>query len=99
MLRMSLEQILDELREFNKDAKEKYKISILGVFGSVVRGEQSKQSDLDVLIEIHQGASLFDLCGIAADLEEHFGCKVDVIPQKNIREELKENILSEALYL
>ena len=66
------------------------------VFGSVARGEATADSDIDFLVEMEPGRSLFDLGGLHADLEELLGCKVDVVTDGGISPYLKDRILTEA---
>jgi predicted nucleotidyltransferase len=66
------------------------------VFGSVARSEATADSDIDFLVEMEPGRSLFDLGGLHADLEELLGCKVDVVTDGGISPYLKDRILSEA---
>ena len=49
------------------------------LFGSVVRGELKKSSDIDVLVQFKPGKSLLDLVGLKLDLEELLKRKVDVL--------------------
>ena len=78
---------------------DKYGISRMGIFGSVARGENTEQSDIDVYVEgnLH---GFFALSGIKADLEELLGCPVDIV---RLRERMdtffKDRILSEGIYV
>ena len=71
----------------------------IGVFGSVVRGEQTDTSDLDVLVDFEEGADLLDLVGLGLFLEEKLNQKVDVVSKRALREEIKDVILREAVPL
>lgn len=66
------------------------------VFGSAARGEATADSDIDFLVEMEPGRSLFDLGGLHTDLEELLGCKVDVVTDSGISPYLKDRILAEA---
>jgi len=89
-------KILDGLKE---KLKEKYKVRSIGVFGSVIRGEQKETSDIDILVEFEDDADLFDLMGIELFLEEKLNQKVDVISKRALREEIREGVLKEVAYL
>ena len=89
-------RILESLRDATG---EEYKAEIVGIFGSYVRGEQKEGSDLDVLVRFFEGATLFSLTGLANFLEEKLTLRVDIVPIDTIREEIKENVLKEAVYL
>jgi len=84
---------------FSKEVREKYKAEIRGVFGSYARGESHRSSDVDVLVHFEESADLLDFVGLALFLEKQLGCKVDVVPQEDIRQELREFILHETLYI
>ena len=71
-----LEAIITEIRENTKFIEGRYKAKILGVFGSYVRSEQTSRSDIDLLVRFFDGASLFDLVGLADFLEEKLQIKI-----------------------
>ena len=67
-----------------------------GIFGSYARGEQKKNSDIDVLIEVQaRKFSLLDLIGLEMDLVEKLGRKVDLLTYKSIHPLLRDRILKE----
>lgn len=74
-----------------------YKVKEIGVFGSVVRGEQDKESDIDVLVDFQEDADLLDLVGLGLFLEEQLGRKVDVVPRKALRKEIRDAVLQEVV--
>ncbi len=76
---------------------QRYRARIVGVFGSYVRGEQRDDSDLDLLAQFDENASLFDLGGAQAMLSELLGVKVDLVPREDVRPELRDAIESETL--
>jgi len=94
-----LEAIKEKLKKLQDIIKDKYKAEVIGIFGSYIRREQRKGSDLDVLVKFYKGATLFELVGLAIFLEEEIGIKVDVVPHDALREEIKEKVLREAVYL
>lgn len=66
------------------------------VFGSVARGEDRPDSDLDLLIDFYETPSLFDLGGLKSDLEAELGVEVDISMPDSLIPELRDIILSEA---
>jgi hypothetical protein len=66
-----------------------------GVFGSIVRGEDSDQSDIDVLVELPRGLSLLDFVSIKLELERTLGRKVDLIEYAGLKPRIRERILRE----
>jgi predicted nucleotidyltransferase len=100
---MNKEQQIERIKEMLKSLEElvrkEYKAEIIGLFGSYVRGEQKEKSDIDILVKFQEGATLLDFGGLAVFLKEILGLKVDVVPVDAVREEIKEEIFREAIYL
>lgn len=78
---------------------ERYGVSVAGVFGSYVRGEENAESDLDLLVEILRPISLLELVGAELHLSDVLGVKVDLVPRRSLRAELRDGILQEAVAL
>jgi len=72
---------------------KRYNIKKAGIFGSYVRGEQKKVSDIDILIEPARNMSLLDISGLKIELEKALDKKVDIISYKYIHPYLKDKIL------
>ncbi|HEX6456366.1 MAG TPA: nucleotidyltransferase family protein [Solirubrobacterales bacterium] len=69
------------------------------VFGSVGRGEQGASSDLDLLVDMAEGRSLFDLIALSNDLEESLGVNVDVVTEASLSPYIRDRVLDEAVAL
>jgi predicted nucleotidyltransferase len=93
----STQELLVIMRELKPKIMKRYKAKVIELFGSIVRGEQSETSDIDILVDFEEGADLFDLTGLAIFLEEELGRKVDVVPKRALREELRQSVLREAM--
>ena len=76
---------------------EKYGVAVIGIFGSYVRGEETPGSDLDLLAGILRPISLIDLVGAEHYLEDILGMDVDLVPERSLRTELRDDILREAV--
>lgn len=74
---------------------KKNKIKKASIFGSFARGEDNKNSDVDVLIETKKGMSLFGFVGIKLELEDKLGRKVDLVTYKSLHPYLRKKILDE----
>ena len=74
----------------------KHGASNVRLFGSVVRGEDQPDSDVDLLVDMQENRSLFDLIGLQQDIEKTLGKKVDVLTPDGINRYLKDKILAEA---
>jgi uncharacterized protein len=94
---MNTEDLIAKLRELKPFAATHYKAKEIGLFGSFVRGEQGEDSDIDVLVDFDEGADLFDLTGLSIYLEETLQRKVDVVPKRALREELRVSVLNEVI--
>ncbi len=78
---------------------EKYHVKTLGVFGSYVRGEQTKKSDIDILVEFTQPVGLFTFIGLEEYLNDLLGLRVDLVLKDGIKPGLKDYILREVIPL
>jgi predicted nucleotidyltransferase len=88
---------LSEIKIKSVPILKRHGIKKAAIFGSYIRGEETKDSDIDFLVEFRDGEnkSLLDLIGLEQDLEEYFNKKVDVITYNSIHPLLKEYILKE----
>jgi predicted nucleotidyltransferase len=69
------------------------------VFGSVARGESDETSDVDFLVDLEPGRSLFDLGGFLIALERLLGRPVDVVTEKGLRPRIREQVRASAVEL
>jgi predicted nucleotidyltransferase len=95
----SAERIFETLHRAKPELATRFKVHEIGVFGSVVRGEQREESDIDILVDLDEGADLLDLIGLGQFLEERLHHKVDVVPKTALRKEIRERVLNEVRYL
>ena|SRR3989337_94398 len=95
----TLDEIKKIINEHRQELKEKYKITEIGIFGSYVRGEQKRRSDIDILVEFGEPISLLDLVGAENYLRKILKMKVDLVPKEDVRPELKEIILKETVLI
>lgn len=96
---MGIEELLQEKREEILRIAARHGARNVRVFGSVARGEADEQSDVDFLVEMERGRSLFDLGGLLVDLQDLLGREVDVITVGGLRERMRERVLREAVSL
>ena len=76
-----------------------YGATNLRIFGSVARGEDTSTSDLDLLIDLEPDRSLFDLGGLAMDLQDLLGCPVDIVTEKGLKQRIRTRVLQESIKL
>lgn len=97
MKEVTKQDVLMKLKALKTEIAARYRVKGLELFGSVVRGEQKGVSDIDVLVEFAEGADMFDLVGLGLFLEEKLKRKVDVVPKRALRKELRSTVLAEAV--
>ncbi len=94
---------LDEIRAIitqHRDVlAEKYGVAVVGVFGSCVQVKTRRGSDIDLLVEILRPISLLEIVGAELYLRDLLGARVDLVPKRDVREELRERIFREAVSL
>jgi predicted nucleotidyltransferase len=90
-------RILAERRKAILALAERYGVYDVRVFGSVARGDSSEYSDLDLLVKVRPGRSLFDLGGFLMDAQDLLGCKVDVVTDGGLKPRLRDRVLREAV--
>src|SRR3989304_977455 len=95
----TLENLKKILALHKEELAEKFKVKEIGLFGSYVRDEQSKKSDVDVLVTFYETVDLFSFIELENYLGDIFGVKVDLVMKDGIKPRLKEKILSEAVYV
>lgn len=85
------------LRENKHNLIQKFQVKSIALFGSYVRGQQRKESDIDLLVEFTCPVSLLHIVALENYLIDLMGIPVDVILKKSLREELRSVILKEAI--
>jgi len=68
----------------------------LRIFGSVARGEDTSQSDIDFLVDLEKGRNLLDLGGALFQLQELLGRRVDIVTERGLHWYLRDKIIKEA---
>ncbi len=95
----TLAEIQSLIRHHGDVLAQQYGLTVVGMFGSYIRGEQRKESDLDLLAEPLRPISLLELIGAENYLSDLLGIKVDLVLKRSVRKELREAILSEVVEL
>lgn len=96
----TFEEIKKILTKRKKELQERFNVKEIGIFGSFVRGEQRKRSDVDILVEFTKGSKTFDnYMELKFFLEKILGLKVDIVLKSAVREELKKYIFDETIYV
>ena len=93
---MGIQKIISKHREQILSLAEKYGASDVRVFGSFSRGTADEKSDVDFLVNLAPGRSLFDLGGLLYELQELIGRRVDVVTPAGLRPRIRDRVLREA---
>ena len=94
----TLDEIKSILGEHKEELLQKYKVRKIGIFGSYVRGEQERTSDLDILVEFEQPIGL-EFVELAEFLEHILGVKIDLVSKGAIKPNRWKYIEEDLIYV
>lgn len=87
------QEIITRLRSLKAELNTRYDVKEIGIFGSVARGDEGLESDLDLIVEFGPDADLITYIGLWQFLEDVFKTKVDLVTKKGLRTEMRENVM------
>ena len=93
---MSREKVLKILKTHIKELRQ-HQVASLYLFGSVARGEETADSDIDLLVDFDSPVGLFDFLRLKYFLEEVIGMSVDLVTRDALKDRLRERILKETI--
>ena len=91
------EEIEKTLKRIKSLVGEKFKVKKIGVFGSYLHGEQSEESDVDILVEFYEPIG-WEFIDLKEFLEETLGQEVDLVTVRALKPQLRDRILKEVVY-
>jgi uncharacterized protein len=94
-----VEAIKRTLVAHKAELNRRFKVKTIGVFGSYVRGEQKRSSDVDVLVEFEEPVGLFEFMALEYYLSDLLGVKVDLVSKKGLKPHIGERILEEVIMI
>ncbi len=97
MFKINKESILKKLATLKPIIRERYKGKEIELFGSYCREEETESSDIDILVDFNEDADLFHFIGLTQFLEEELQLKVDVVPKRALRSEIRKAVFKEAI--
>ncbi|MGM0470583.1 MAG: nucleotidyltransferase family protein [Promethearchaeati archaeon] len=98
MLELDKDKLLSLLKE-NKEKLKNFHVSKLGIFGSFIRGENTKESDIDFLVEFEKGEKNFNnFINLAFFLENLLNRKIDLLTIESLSPYMKSEILKEVYF-
>jgi predicted nucleotidyltransferase len=95
----TFEKLKDTLAEHKQELRDKFEVEEIGIFGSYVRKEQKKKSDLDVLVSFSETIDLFTFVELENYLSDILGVKVDLVMKDALKPRLKDRILNDSAYV
>ncbi|MEW5801331.1 MAG: nucleotidyltransferase family protein [bacterium] len=96
---MGIDELLKANREEILRIAARHGARNIRVFGSVARGEADEHSDIDFLVEMEPGRSLFDMGGLLMDLETLLQRQVDVVTERGLKKRIRDRVLHETVPL
>ncbi|RSD34438.1 hypothetical protein C7960_1158 [Methanohalophilus euhalobius] len=90
-----LEIYRKKLRKMLPQLEDRYNVKYIGLFGSYVRGEQTTESDLDILVEFSKTPTLFQFINLENYLSDTLGIKVDLVMKDSLKPNIGKHILNE----
>lgn len=94
-----VESIKRTLSKHKAELNKRFKVKTIGVFGSYVRGEQKRQSDVDVLVEFEAPVGLFEFIDLEMYLTSLLSVKVDLVSKKALKPHIGQRILEEVIMI
>jgi uncharacterized protein len=91
--------LLKEKRDVILAAARRHGVRNIRIFGSVARGEDDSESDIDFLVDMEPGRSILDHASLLIELQQLLGRKVDVVSERGIKNRIRERVLREAIPL
>ena len=96
MKRLKKENLLVQLKNMLPLLQDKYHVQTLEIFGSFVRGEETGDSDLDLLVTFYKTPTLFEFVALENYLSDELNVKVDLVMKDSLKPEIGKRILGEA---
>lgn len=94
-----LDELIKILSGHKGEMQDRFKVKSLGLFGSYVRGEQKKKSDLDVLVEFREPVGLFHFMDLEEYLEKLVGVEADLVSKRALKPRIGRHIMEEVVYV
>ena len=95
----TFEEIKEILQRHKEELRKEYGVTVIGIFGSYVRGEQGDQSDLDILIELERPMGFVGFIKLENMFTRLLGIKVDLVTKKALKPYIGQRILQEVKYV
>jgi predicted nucleotidyltransferase len=87
------------LLDHKASLKEEYGVIEIGLFGSYIKENYKKDSDVDILVEFEKAIDLFAFVSLKNHLSDLLGANVDLVTKKALKPKIGQRILSETVYI
>src|SRR5665647_3734866 len=96
---MDKKEIIEIIQNRKPELTLRYGVRRLGLFGSYVKNQQRKKSDVDILVQFNREIDLFDFIDLREYLESQLNTKVDLVMESALKPNLGKRILAEVEYV
>ena len=96
---MGKREIVDIIKSTKPEIEDRYGVERLGLFGSCVREQQRRKSDIDILVTFNRDIDLFDFLDLREYLESRLHAKVDLVMESALKPAIGKRILAEVEYV
>ena len=94
-----LEKLKAELEAIKPVLKQIYKVETIGIFGSYSRGEQTKKSDLDILVSFSESIGIYKFVEVEEFISSKLGVRIDLVQKGALLPMIKDQILNETMLI
>jgi uncharacterized protein len=98
-MKSNRQDILASLKKLKREVAKEYSVKTMGVFGSVARDEQTGQSDIDLLVEFSKPVGFVTFMRLENFLSERLGKQVDLVTPDSLKPVIRQDVLSEVIYV
>jgi hypothetical protein len=98
-MKSDCQDILVSLKKLKREVAKEYSVKTIGVFGSVARNEQTGQSDIDLLVEFSRPVGFVTFMRLENFLSERLGKQVDLVTSDSLKPVIRQDVLSEVIYV
>ena len=86
-------EVITRLKGLKGELATRYDVREIGIFGSVAKGEDDNQSDIDLLVEFGSRADLITYIGLWQYLEDTFATKIDLVSKGGLRSDMQDKVM------
>lgn len=94
-----IKQVSNTLEQYKANLTQDYHIKKIGIFGSFARGDMTKKSDIDILIEFAHPIGLFKFVELEQKLSTILGRRVDLVTKQALKPLIKKEVLQQTIYV